>query len=684
MSGVAVANHISCAVAFLTVSAILMSHRPTRTQFPILILSCAFTAVWSISVALFYYGLFTSNAPMILFDVISDAFWLLSLIQLLQLNQRINKKTLTFRLFCASIISATLLFLLGYVFLKNGNEKYALIAHIILCVMMLALVEQLYRGTSPQRRIGIKLLCMGVGFMYSYDLFMYANAALSHEISARIMQIRGGVLATIAPLIGLSALSHRKWRTEILPSRAVIFRSSVFISSGLYLLFMTCMGFLIRDWMGPFGTVFQLSFFVGSLGVLYLILSSGKIRSSLKHFIAKNFFKLRYDYREEWLKFSTLLSNYADHQELSQRVIKAMAGIVESPKGILFEFESKRGYVLKDCFNEIYPNREIVIEHSSFIEFLERSTRSIELPPRFIDNPSMKIPHAIREFDWAWLVVPLFHGNHLHAFVVLAHPQIAFYSLNWEVMDLLSMAGRQAAVCLVQDQNAQELLVAKQFEDNNRVSTFAMHDLKNVNSQLRLIQANKAKYQHDERFMASVYQTIDHVAARIDHLLVQMKTRNHEASTHAIDLYPIIQKVIELNTHRDPVPRLNWQLKTKSVQVMGNEDNFINILSHLVENAQQATPRNGEVVLSVQLNQDQLEVAISDTGCGMTPEFVHMNLYRPFVTTKGEQGVGIGVYEAREYLHHVGGKLTVETVKDKGSVFRIAFPQSPILSNATA
>lgn len=684
MSGVAVANHISCAVAFLTVSAILMSHRPTRAQFPILVLSCAFTAVWAIAVALYYYGLFTSYAPIVVFDVISDAIWLLTLIQLSMLTQRIHKKILSFRIFSVSVISAALVFLLGYALLQQSSDKYTFVAHVVICVMMLALIEQLYRGTSPQRRIGIKLLCMGVGFMYSYDLFMYANAALSHELSSRVMQIRGGVLATIAPLIGLSALSHRKWRTEILPSRAVIFRSSVFISSGIYLLFMTGMGFIIRDWMGPFGTLFQLSFFVGSLVVLYLILSSGKIRSSVKHFIAKNFFKLRYDYREEWLKFSTLLSNYGDHHELSQRVIKAMAGIVESPKGILFEYESKRGYVLKDCFNEIYPNHEVVIEQSSFIEFLERSSRSIELPPRFIDNPSMKIPTAIREFDWAWLVVPLFHGTRLHAFVVLAHPQIAFYSLNWEVMDLLSMAGRQAAVCLVQDQNAQELIVAKQFEDNNRLSTFAMHDLKNVNSQLRLIQANKEKYQHDERFVASVYQTIDHVVGRIEHLLAQMKTRNHEAHMHSVELYSVIQKVIELNTHRDPSPRLNWQLKTKEVHVMGNEANFINILSHLVENAQQATPRNGDVVLTVQYNKDQLEVAISDTGCGMTPEFVHMNLYRPFVTTKGQEGVGIGVYEAREYLHHVGGKLTVETVKDKGSIFRIAFPQTPIISNATA
>ncbi len=43
-------------------------------------------------------------------------------------------------------------------------------------------------------------------------------------------------------------------------------------------------------------------------------------------------------------------------------------------------------------------------------------------------------------------------------------------------------------------------------------------------------------------------------------------------------------------------------------------------------------------------------------------------------------GMGIGVYEAREYLHSVGGKLTVETIKDKGSIFRLEFPLAPIHS----
>jgi putative PEP-CTERM system histidine kinase len=397
-----------------------------------------------------------------------------------------------------------------------------------------------------------------------------------------------------------------------------------------------------------------------------------------KFFIAKNLFKLRYDYREEWIRFSLLLYGNDDQRQLSKRVIKALADMVESRKGVLFEWEDKRGYVLKDGWHSPFPNKEIVIEPCAFTDYLEQSQRALELPSSECEVDStfsfVSIPSGIRQFSWAWLLVPLLHGNRLHAFVMLAHPRVAFFNVNWEVLDLLSMAGRQAVICLVQEQNAQALAVARQFEGYNRLSAFVMHDLKNVHAQLKLMQCNREKHEHNPAFVKSVFQTVEHAADKIDRLLLQMRDRQDSLSSQTIPIVSTLQKVIQLTNHRHPIPIMDWQVANNDIQVMGDEDRFVNILCHLVENAQEATPEHGEVVLSVAIKDEKLLIAIRDTGCGMEAEFLHGDLYKPFITTKGEKGMGIGVYEAKEYVHTVGGKLLVETIKNEGSIFTLELP----------
>ncbi len=686
MSGVAVASHLMCAIAFSIVSAILACHRPTRSQFRILIVSSCATTLWSALVVLFATGILQNYRYVSLSEIVCDGLWFITVIQLLKLTQRGNKTRWFFSPFFIAFTSLILLYLsMDAIFTSASAQpgstsifsRYSYTVYVIFAVICLALIEQLYRGTVPERRWGIKLLCVGIGLMYCYDFYMYAHAILFNTLSSSIWEIRGGICATIAPLIGLSALRHHKWQAEILPSRALIFRSTVFVSCGVYLLIMAILGCFIREWGGTWGQGLQVAFFWGALIVLSLMLSSGKVRASFKHFFSKNFFKLRYDYREEWIKFSTLLSTEEGDQQLAAKVIKALADMLESPKGIMFEWEEKRGYILKECWNHPFPNKDMVIEPGAFTDFLQQSQRAIELPSRFnADNRLLVLPNAIRQISWAWLLVPLIHGNRLHAFVILAHPRIAFFTLNWEVLDLLSMAGRQAAICLAQEKNAQALAIARQFEGVNRLSAFVMHDLKNVYSQLKLVQINKVKHENNPAFTGSVYQTVDNTADKIDRLLLQMRDRQEYDMQTEVMVLSSLEKVVQLKSHSQPVPKIEWQLPLEEVSIKADEDRFINIVCHLVENAQQATQADGEIKICVTLKEDNLIIAIADTGCGMDPEFIHLKLYRPFVTTKGEKGMGIGVYEAREYCHAIGGKLSVETVKGQGSIFRLELPLS--------
>ena len=67
-------------------------------------------------------------------------------------------------------------------------------------------------------------------------------------------------------------------------------------------------------------------------------------------------------------------------------------------------------------------------------------------------------------------------------------------------------------------------------------------------------------------------------------------------------------------------------------------------------------------------------VDVRDTCCGMDESFIKARLFHPFQTTKGESGMGIGVYEAREFVRALGGEIHVESKLGAGTVFRIHLP----------
>ena len=55
----------------------------------------------------------------------------------------------------------------------------------------------------------------------------------------------------------------------------------------------------------------------------------------------------------------------------------------------------------------------------------------------------------------------------------------------------------------------------------------------------------------------------------------------------------------------------------------------------------------------------------------MEKQFIQERLFRPFETTKGNAGMGIGVYESREFVHSLGGHLEVKSEPGKGTLFTI-------------
>ena len=148
----------------------------------------------------------------------------------------------------------------------------------------------------------------------------------------------------MTPLLALAMARNREWRVDIHVSRQVVLHTATLGASGCFLLAVAVVGMVLRGLGGDWGLVLQLAMLFGSIVVLGTVLSSGNIRRRLKFLISRNFFTHRYDYRVEWLKFIELVSEANNAEELSVRIIRALAEFVDSPAGVLWSLQGISGH----------------------------------------------------------------------------------------------------------------------------------------------------------------------------------------------------------------------------------------------------------------------------------------------------------------------------------------------------
>jgi putative PEP-CTERM system histidine kinase len=317
----------------------------------------------------------------------------------------------------------------------------------------------------------------------------------------------------------------------------------------------------------------------------------------------------------------------------------------------------------------------------SLAQFLAAREWVVDLN-EYYDKPevysSLKLPEWLRALQRAWLVVPLIHHEGLVGFVVLARARVA-RPCNWEDNDLLKTAGRQAASHLAQMEAAEALVNARQFEAFNRLSAFLIHDMKNVAAQLSLVVNNAAKHKHKPEFVEDAFKTIENAAVKMNRLLTQLRsgTVSHGRASQ-VNLEQLLGEVVAAHQKRRPAPSLKCLAPGLTMTV--ERDRLADIMGHIIQNAQEATPAEGRVEVVVQNSGSMAVIEVLDTGCGMDGDFIRNRLFRPFDSTKGRSGMGIGAYEAREFVRELGGHLEVKSEPGVGTRFRIQLPIEPIQS----
>ncbi|MBY0578910.1 MAG: PEP-CTERM system histidine kinase PrsK [Burkholderiales bacterium] len=673
-------SYLATAIVFAFLGVFLLIGWRGRYRGALLAAACLVTSVWAGVSAFAGYG---PDLPVEAMDVLRSAIWLAFVWDVLtgarQAEGSAGSDLLSFKYIAIAVSAGLLVFV---IFIQSGylhpNAEYFLaniIGHVLLAVIGIVLIEQLYRNTHPDSKWAIKFMCMAVGTMFAYDFFLYSEAMLFRHVNMNLWSARGIVNAIVAPLIMVSAARNPQWSLRVHMSRHVVFHTASLFGAGIYLIVMAAAGYYIRIFGGTWGSVLQIAFLFGASLVLLTVFFSGSIRSKLKVLLSKHFFSYKYDYREEWLRFTHTLTVSDPGRQIYEVAIKAIAALVESPAGALWMREEKRGFVCAARWNIAMPD-VMVPDDDSMIRFLTRSKWVINLD-EYVPNRELygdlEVPAWLLDLPRVWLVVPLILNERLIGFIILMQPRSEFH-FNWEACDLLKAAGHQLANSLAQKQATDALLVARQFDSFNRMSAFVVHDLKNLVAQLSLMLSNAEKYRDNPEFQEDMLITVENSVEKMNHLLSQLRSgKGGEAPLAEVSLTALLQAVLEDKSVLKPHPSL--KLPDQDVAVSADWERLGRVVGHVVQNACEATHYDGKVEIRLASRDNWAVMEVEDNGKGMDETFVRERLFRPFDSTKSS-GMGIGAHECREYVRELGGDVEVVSALGRGTTFRIIIPVS--------
>lgn len=677
---IVIASYLSAAVAFLAGTALLaVGWRGQQRTGATLIVAMLVTALWSAALA---YGEWLQTMPgswILMAEALRYGAWLVFLGTLFGIwpTSRLLRRL---RAGVHALWIALALYCLGPVFGLSFVPGVPLVGVLVLALIGLVFLEQIYRNAQPEQRWGLKFLVIALGVLFAYDIFLYSYAVLYRQFNISAWAARGFIDVLLVPLLLVAAARNVSWSLDVGVSRRAVFYSSSLLIVAFYIIATAIGGYYVRLYGGNWGRVAEITLVCFALLIVLMLATSGQARARLRVFLHKNFYSFRHDYREEWLRLTATLSS--SDIELPQRAVRAMAQIMDSPAGALFMRDEAGEFVSEAQWNMSAAARMTFPADLPALEFMRERKWIYDLTePEPLDDERLRAPAELAGLPRAWLLVPLLLQDRLVGFLVLAHAR-APRQFDWEDIDLLRTAGSQVAGTLVQAADARRLAEARQFEGFNRLTAFLMHDLKNIAAQQSLLLQNAERHQDNPAFIRDMLATVANSVRRIGRLLEQLRGGTAPAAQGRVQLAAVIARAVDECRAQPPLPA--FDPPAEPLWVRADPEQLATVLGHVIRNAQDAAKAHGHVTLKLKRESGLAAIAIEDDGVGMDEEFIRNRLFKPFFTTKASRGMGIGAYQAREYVRSLGGSLSVASTPGEGTVFTLRLPLAEPAGDAAA
>jgi len=543
---------------------------------------------------------------------------------------------------------------------------YFYVALMIILVITLFNLEQTLMALPRNERWKIKLEIIGAGTILAVLVIYYSQALLYRSIDMNLIPVR-----SISIIIGVSLMALSRFRRSVVPakirvSQEIAYRSVVILSIGFYLVIL-----------GVFGTgmhYFNLSdnraFSVGLailVGLIFaVVLLSEKIQQRIRVALHKNFYQQKYDYRSQWLMLTSKLARAKSREELEWIIVDFFSETFLLDWSALFlrNYEDGR-YSCTSCCERNVCQLSMNDTHPMVCQMQERDW--------IIDLNSTSA--ELLTDDWLQLqqfgcslLVPLRFDTRIEGFIAMGPYICNKNTLTYEDFDLMKILAHQCIGVLLSHKLYADLMIAREMAAIGRVSTFVIHDLKNLVSGLALVADNSREYIDDEEFRVDMFETLENTVTNMNELISRLQHVKQAPKLTMVkaDLLSIVKEAANLSGNSAV------QINGDSVYVNCDVLEIQKVVLNLLHNAREASPDGAPINVVVGC-KDMAFLQVSDVGCGMSAEFIKRRLFKPFETTK-KNGVGIGLYQCRQVIKAHGGQIVVRSYEGEGSIFTVWLP----------
>jgi putative PEP-CTERM system histidine kinase len=559
------------------------------------------------------------------------------------------------------------------------NYVFCLVTLVAMLLMAWRL-EGFWRVLPPRSRweykylvIGLLLATVSIGWATSYRL-AYLRLVSSHFLLLAI-------LLSVAWLFMFYAVTrHRLLNRRIFVSRKMVYSFVAPVAFAGYLIAVGIVSLLTRafGWTVPF--ILQWLLIVGGLLGVVVLAASSDVRNRVKYFISTNFYVNKYEYRDEWLDFSSLLRGALSEAEVVSALREVLSRSLYTKRILIWTGDSGKSYRLVTRMGSGDPPGESLDGGDLLVSYLDsRSYLYLENPRN--DAEAREVIAARKEFFTASgivLLVRLTIGERCVGLVGLG-PEFTGGRYGEDDFDLLVALATQAASSLLAVRTAEELAQAREKGAWDTLSAFVLHDIKNASTTLSLIKDNAGEHMHKPEFQQDLLKSLDDALGR----MAKVQTRLH---TLKGEITPVLQKVDLSRLIGESAGRMGKNVPGLSVAVEcpaplpveTDPEMLSRVLENLLINSVEACSGGAAVVRIAAGNSESgdVEIRLTDSGPGIPPELLPDLLFYPFRTSK-KKATGIGLWQAQHLVRSLNGTVKAENLSEGGACFTVRLPVLP-------
>ena len=559
---------------------------------------------------------------------------------------------------------------------ENGNWVlplglcgYGFYLVVLLCsVLVLANLEKTIMASQGAIRWQIKFPILGAGVLFAAQIYVCAQVLMFSDLRVEIFNFNSMILLFTCLLFIGSGGRNELGDVRVYVSRDIFRGSFTILLVGVYLLgvglFAKVTFYLGVGRLALGGGLFIFSAVLGSA----LMMLSGAVRYRMLRLIHIHFLRPRYDYKEIWTDFTSKTSSLVDIDDLCEAIVKTVSDTFASSVVNLWLFD---GSVDRPALG---ASTALLSEQAERVEKLAAPLLGFmraQRGPLDVDSASAMpgIPAELLKEAGIRCCVSLTAGGEFIGMLTMHERSGPPFCV--EDLELLQTFADQAAGLILNHKLFESLGQAREVEAFQALSTFFVHDLKNVASTLSLTLSNLPLHYEDPEFRADTLKIMTKSVEKIRGMCGRLSALDQKIELHLreCDLNELVSASLSSLNLGNP---LKTDLGLVPVACLDPEQ-IRKVLINLVLNGCESSGNGAEIQVSTCRQGDCLRLSVTDHGCGMSREFMNKSLFRPFKTTwKG--GSGIGLYQSKMIVEAHGGRIDVRSQEGEGSSFSVFLP----------